>query len=100
MAKISAGEFDILSDFIYRKTGIRFESKKLYFISKRIGKRMDELGIETVNEYIRMLRFADPVNQEFNQKNSLWVRFWQSRQQIPHENSEVPQQNSQLYPLP
>ncbi|MDM8514833.1 protein-glutamate O-methyltransferase CheR [Desulfobacterales bacterium HSG16] len=71
MANITAEEFDTLSDFIYKKTGIRFESRKLYFISKRIGKRIDELGVETVAEYIRMLRFADPVNQEFQKLTDL-----------------------------
>lgn len=67
MTFITPDEFDLLSDFIYRKTGIRFESKKLYFLSKRIQKRMDALGIETVSAYIRKLRFADPDRTEFQQ---------------------------------
>jgi chemotaxis protein methyltransferase CheR len=65
VAKITASEFEALSEFIYRKTGIRFEYKKLYFLSKRIGKRMEELGIDTVSDYIRNLRFSDPKNAEF-----------------------------------
>lgn len=65
VATITADEFDYLSDFIYRKTGIRYEPKKLYFLSKRIEKRMDALGMESVAEYIRTLRFADPKSQEF-----------------------------------
>lgn len=71
MANITASEFETLSDFIYSKTGIRFEYKKLYFISKRIKKRMDALGIQTVSEYTRMLRFADPVGQEFQRLTDL-----------------------------
>lgn len=71
MPNITASEFDSLSDFIYRKTGIRFESKKLYFLSNRIRKRMRLLGIETVSEYIRILRFADPKNLEFQKLTDL-----------------------------
>lgn len=71
LSNITASEFEALSDFIYRKTGIRFEPKKLYFVSKRIQKRMEALGIQTVSEYIRMLRFADPVNQEFQRLTDL-----------------------------
>jgi chemotaxis protein methyltransferase CheR len=62
---LSIDEFENLSGFIYRKTGIRFESKKIYYISKRIEKRMEALSVETVNEYIRMLRFSDSGGNEF-----------------------------------
>jgi chemotaxis protein methyltransferase CheR len=44
MAILSMDEFENLSNFVYRKTGIRFESKKMYFISKRVQKRMDFRG--------------------------------------------------------
>ncbi|NWH05162.1 CheR family methyltransferase [Desulfobacter latus] len=63
--RISQDEFRILSEFIYRKCGIRFEPQKLYFISKRINKRMRELAIATVADYIRLLRFQDLKGQEF-----------------------------------
>ncbi|QTA88049.1 CheR family methyltransferase [Desulfonema magnum] len=71
MANITANEFESLSDLIYHKTGIRFEPKKLYFVSKRIQKRMEALGTETASEYIRILRFADPVNHEFQRLTDL-----------------------------
>jgi len=71
VSNITASEFEALSDFIYRKTGIKFEVKKLYFISKRIQKRMDALGVETVSDYIRMLRFSDPKNSEFQMLTDL-----------------------------
>ncbi len=60
-------DFEILADFIYRRAGIRFESKKIYFLSKRIQKRMDRLGIESSSDYVRMLRFSDPKGEEFQQ---------------------------------
>ncbi len=62
---LSMSEFNDLSNFVYRKTGIRFESKKIYFISKRVQKRMQILGVATVSEYIRLLRFADFQGREF-----------------------------------
>jgi chemotaxis protein methyltransferase CheR len=65
VAFISHDEFEFLAGFIYRKTGIRYEFKKLYFLSKRVQKRMEELGLETTDDYIRKLRFADPEHQEF-----------------------------------
>lgn len=71
MPNITSGEFEILSDLVYRKTGIRFESKKLYFITKRIEKRMDALGLEKVSDYLRILRFTDTDNQEFQQLTDL-----------------------------
>lgn len=57
-------EFEQLADYIYRKTGIRYESKKMYYLSKRIEKRMEILGIGTECEYIRFLRFGDKEGQE------------------------------------
>lgn len=65
MASLTIDEFETFSDFVYRKTGIRFESKKIYFITKRIQKRMEVLQIETVIDYIRLLRFSDPKGAEF-----------------------------------
>lgn len=71
---ITMDEFESLSDFVYRRAGIRFESKKIYFLSKRIEKRMEELGMETPFEYIRFLRFSDGGNSEFqNLMNLLTV---------------------------
>lgn len=65
MSFLTADEFEALAGYIYRITGIRYESKKMYFITKRVEKRMVELGIETAAEYIRKLRFADPDKTEF-----------------------------------
>jgi len=58
-------EFELLSNFIYRKTGIRFESKKQYFMVKRIEKRIKALNLESAADYIRLLRFSDPRGAEF-----------------------------------
>jgi len=52
-------DFDKISGLLYRKTGIRFETKKLYFISNRILKRIKVLKVETVGDYIRFLQYSD-----------------------------------------
>lgn len=62
---MNMNEFEVLTGFIYRKTGIRLESPKLYFLNTRINKRIAATGAESVADYIRILRFADPNGVEF-----------------------------------
>lgn len=62
---MTASEFETLSDLIYRRIGIRFEPKKVYFVSKRVEKRVDALGFASTGEYIRHLRFSDRGGVEF-----------------------------------
>lgn len=57
--KINVDEFKLLGDFIYRKTGIRYEEKKIYYLNKRVGSRMETLGMDSVAEYLRYIRFID-----------------------------------------
>jgi len=56
---INSDDFNDLTDFIYKKSGIKFESKKMYFINKRVDKRLTDLGMESVREYMRFLKFKD-----------------------------------------
>lgn len=53
-------EYQRVRDFIYRKAGLFFEDRKLYFVQKRIEKRIQELGLETSDDYLRVLQFRDP----------------------------------------
>ncbi len=64
---MTMNEFEALTGFIYRKTGIRLESQKLYFLTTRVKKRMEAIRSESVLEYIRILRFGDPQGTEFQQ---------------------------------
>lgn len=67
-------EFNRFSELIYEKTGIRFEMKKMYFIGKRVQKRIDEVGADSVSEYIRLLKFIDKDGKELqNLMNLLTV---------------------------
>ncbi len=64
---LSMKNFMIFRDLVYDRCGINFESKKIYFVKKRLALRMEALGIETVEEYIRYLKFRDPKGSEFQE---------------------------------
>lgn len=71
MAEIlSIDDFQRLSNFIYRKIGIRFEPNKLYFVSKRVEARMAALGIDSPRSYVRHLLFSTDT-EEFQQLTNL-----------------------------
>jgi chemotaxis protein methyltransferase CheR len=63
--RLTPDEFQRFADLIYRRTGIKFEQKKMYFVAKRIEKRMEELNIENPLEYLRLIKFADGNGGEF-----------------------------------
>lgn len=58
-------DFETLSDLIYRKAGIRYDPKRIYYLSKRVEKRMTEIGIDDAADYSRHLRFNDKNGLEF-----------------------------------
>jgi len=62
---ISGDDFENISLLIYRKTGIRFEEKKIYFLANRIKKRIIFLNLDSTAEYLRFLKFSDPDGIEF-----------------------------------
>jgi len=62
--KIAQEEFQRLRDFLYRKTGLFFEDRKLYFFHKRMERRMVDLDIDNVIDYLRELQFRDPNGEE------------------------------------
>ncbi len=63
--QLTIDEFDRLADMIYRRIGIRFEPKKIYFINHRIFQRMQVMGFNSAAEYIRYLKFSDLQGHEF-----------------------------------
>ena len=62
---LSMKNFIIFRGLIYNRCGLYFESKKIYFIKKRIAARMEALGLEKIEDYIRQLKFRDPKGMEF-----------------------------------
>ncbi len=64
MAEISIELFQKLSQQIYQKLGLHFDDRKIYFLKKRIEKRMSLLGIENARDYLFMVSYADPDGVE------------------------------------
>src|ERR1700688_1173385 len=64
MPEISIEQFQRLSQQIYQKLGLHFDEKKIYFLKKRVEKRMAALGIGDARDYIFMVSYADPRGVE------------------------------------
>ncbi len=54
---IGDADFERFRDFFYRKTGIRFEMSKRYFVDKRLIERIEATGHKCFREYFTFLRF-------------------------------------------
>ncbi len=64
---LSIEEFIALRNLIYERTGMFFSENKIYYIKKRLQKRMQACGAATVQEYLRLLKFFDPKQREFQE---------------------------------
>jgi len=62
--ELSIKDFIKFRDLIYKKTGLFFEEKKIYFLKKRLSKRMEELEIKSTVEYYQLLSFGDKSEDE------------------------------------
>ena len=56
-ASITQDDFLKFQEYFYRKTGIRFEDSKRYFVDKRLMERIDRSGCADFREYFSKLRF-------------------------------------------
>ncbi len=54
---ISELDYSKFTEFFYRKTGIKFEMSKRYFVDKRLTERMKATGSESFRQYFTTLRF-------------------------------------------
>ena len=54
---ISDQEFDKFAEFFYRKTGIKFDKSKRYFVDKRVAERVKETQSDSFRHYFTTLRF-------------------------------------------
>lgn len=62
--ELSTEQFGKLSAQIYLKLGLQFEDKKIYFLEKRVEKRMSVLGYDSPDDYVFLLCYADPEGKE------------------------------------
>jgi chemotaxis protein methyltransferase CheR len=62
--ELTSGQFEKLAGKIYSQLGLQFDEKKIYFLQKRVEKRMDALGVDDPQKYLFMLCYADPDGME------------------------------------
>ncbi|HOK39645.1 MAG TPA: protein-glutamate O-methyltransferase CheR [bacterium] len=62
---LSYDNFKKLQELIYRRTGLFFEDKKLFFIKRRVELLMKEENIYDFDEYFRIIKFYDFDGQKF-----------------------------------
>lgn len=65
-ARLTLSDFEKFSAFFYDKTGIIFEQRRMYFVRKRLARRMQETGTDSFNSYFALMR-TEPSQQEFQQ---------------------------------
>ena len=71
MPEISVEQFQRLSQHIYQKLGLYFDERKIYFLKKRVEKRMAALGIEDPRDYVFLVGYADPQGVEMQELANL-----------------------------
>jgi hypothetical protein len=55
LQKLTPEQFALFEQFIYRQTGIRMREGKITLLSNRIRRRLRDLGLESFEEYYRLL---------------------------------------------
>jgi chemotaxis protein methyltransferase CheR len=63
-AQLSLEQFGRLCRLIYDRLGLSFDDKKIDFLSKRVSKRMDCLGLDTPSEYLMHLAYGESSESE------------------------------------
>lgn len=69
--ELTSEQFSKLSKIIYKKLGLLFDDKKLYFINKRVERRIGELGLKDADEYLFRLTYSDPAGDEMQALTNL-----------------------------
>ena len=62
--ELTAEQFSKLSKLLYGRLGILFEEKKIYFLNKRVERRILELGLSSVDDYLFQLGYCDASGEE------------------------------------
>ena len=62
--ELTAEQFSKLSKLIYKKLGLQFDEKKLYFLNKRVERRITDLGLKDADEYLFQLGYCDSNGNE------------------------------------
>jgi len=70
---ITDDDFEKFCEFFYRKTGIRFDQSKRYFVDRRLIERIKATGHNSFKSYFIFLRFESTGKELQNLVNSLTV---------------------------
>jgi chemotaxis protein methyltransferase CheR len=62
--ELTAEQFSKLSKLIYKKLGLQFDDKKIYFLNKRVEKRIAHLDLKNADEYLFQLGYCDANGEE------------------------------------
>jgi len=62
--ELTTEQFSKLSKLIYRKMGLQFDEKKIYFLNKRVERRMTYLHLKDADEYLFQLGYCDAGGEE------------------------------------
>jgi chemotaxis protein methyltransferase CheR len=62
--ELTAEQFSKLSKLIYKKLGLQFDDKKLYFLNKRVERRIADLGLKDADEYLFQIGYCDGNGDE------------------------------------
>ena len=62
--ELTAEQFSKLSKLIYKKLGLQFDEKKLYFLNKRVERRIADLGLNDADEYLFQIGYCDANGDE------------------------------------
>ena len=60
-------QFEKLRDIIYHRSGIDFQINKKYILESRLGRRLNELNIDTYDDYIAFLTIGPYRDDEFQE---------------------------------
>lgn len=67
MLTLELEQFRELRDIIYDKSGIFYAENKSYLLENRLGRRLNELGMSSFDEYIKFLKTQMGGSSEFHQ---------------------------------
>lgn len=65
--KISDTEFEALRRVIYERSGIHFQDSKRYVLESRLSRRVEELELDSFQQYIQFLTMGPYQTEEFQE---------------------------------
>jgi len=86
-------EFRLLRDFIYQYCGLHFSEDSKYILEKRLGRRLQELKLNSYKDYYYYLRYNNARDQELTELINLLTTnetyFFREEFQLRSFNEEI-----------